>query len=72
MRKEMVAPLTCGIMVIVVLTLYGAAVIWAPLPWIVKIAASVMLVGVVGAMVYVLVQRHKEVEREADDDLSQY
>ena len=72
MRKEMIAPLICAAGFIGVIIAYGAAILWLPIPWGIKtvVGASMPLLG--AAMIYVLIQRRKEIEKEVEDDLGQY
>lgn len=72
LRKTMIMPILFGVIIILVALGYGAIFIYLPIPIIFKIVIAIVETSIAGAMVYVLIQRNKELKEEEKDDLSKY
>lgn len=72
MRKAMIAPILFGLLTIIIIAGYISVVLILPVPLIFKILAGVVVVAITSAMIYVLIQRNKEIKEENSIDLSKY
>ncbi|MDO5110971.1 MAG: hypothetical protein Q4E65_01570 [Clostridia bacterium] len=70
--KKMIAPIVISILVICYCVLYGILIFAMEMPAWVKIAGGVIMVGLIGTMIFVLMERMKEIRKGEEDDLSQY
>ncbi len=71
MKKKYIAPIVITILVIVYLCIYfGFLVYTSSLP--LSILFGCIGVGIGATMIYVCIQRIKEIRSKEDDDLSQY
>jgi hypothetical protein len=71
--KKLIAPIVISALILLYFIgfiVVAAATAWLPLGW--MIALAVVPLCLAGVMVYVLVQRIKEIRSGEEDDLSQY
>ena len=73
MKKAYVAPVVVSILLLLLMGVYAVIWIYVPLPFLwLKIGLVVAQVGMAGVLVYVLIERIKEIRSGEEDDLSQY
>ncbi len=72
MNREMVMPIVFGVIIIALAAGYALLLILVPLPMIIKVLAALMLVITAALMIYVLIERNREINEESKDDLSKY
>ena len=73
MKKKLIAPIIIAIMIVIYYI--GIAVVFsimADIPHVAKIAMFVVPFVLVGVMIYVLIERIKEIKDGEEDDLSKY
>jgi len=70
--KKKVAPIIIGIMIVLVLIMYIAAVMVISIPVFVKIIAGIVLMALIFTMVSVVMERLNEIEEGEEDDLDNY
>ncbi|MDD3186806.1 MAG: hypothetical protein PHD56_13400 [Anaerostipes sp.] len=73
MLKKLIAPILITIFLILYLIVYGTVVITIlPLPMAVRIMLGIIPLGLIGLMIYVLIERIKEIDSGEEDDLDKY
>lgn len=68
----MIAPIIFAFLSIAVVIGYAAVFLYLPIPMVLKVIIALIVLAVIVAMGYVLVQRGKELEEEDQDDFSKY
>lgn len=72
MKRAMIMPLVFGVLFILLITGYGFLFFLVPIPLAIKIIIALAVLGIAAAMVYLLVQRNREIKEEERSDLSKY
>jgi len=72
MRTSMVMPLVFGVIFIIIIAAYALLLFLIPLPLFIKLLIGLVVLGIASAMVYVLIQRSRELKEEEKIDLSKY
>lgn len=72
MKKTMIAPILFAFLTMVVVIGYAAIFLYLPFPMVVKVIIALIVLALVVAMGYVLVQRNKELDEEERDDFGKY
>ena len=72
MKKTMWAPIIFAALSVIVVIGYAAIFLYLPIPMVFKVIIALVVLALVIAMGYVLVQRNRELEEEERDDLSKY
>jgi 4-hydroxybenzoate polyprenyltransferase len=72
MRKTMIMPIVFGTLTILVAVGYALIITLIPIPLFVKIIIALILTALIIAMIYVLIQRNKELKQEESIDISKY
>lgn len=70
--RKMVAPLIIGIVCVLVLLIYLWMLQIPGMPSAVKAVGLVIILGLIGTMIYVTVERIREIRSGEEDDLSKY
>lgn len=68
----MIAPIFFGLLTILAIAGYAVVFLWLPIPFFFKILIGAGVAALAGAMIYVLIQRTREMEEEDKDDLGKY
>jgi hypothetical protein len=68
----MVAPIVITTLLSVYMLAYFFVLLSVPMPVFVKVIIGLIPLGLLGASIYVLLQRIKEIRSGEEDDLSQY
>lgn len=68
----MIAPIIFAFLTIVVVIGYAAVFLYLPIPMVFKVLIALIVLAVVVAMGYVLIQRGKELQEEERDDFGKY
>ena len=71
-QKKMIAPIIITILLSAYMLTYFFVLLAVPMPVWVKVLVGLIPLGLLGASVYVLIQRIKEIRSGEEDDLSQY
>ncbi len=71
-QKKMVAPIVITTLLSVYMLAYFFVLLSVPMPVFVKVIIGLIPLGLLGASIYVLLQRIKEIRSGEEDDLSQY
>ena len=72
MKKTMLAPIVFAALSVIVVIGYAAIFLYLPIPMVFKVIIALVVLSLVVAMGYVLVQRNRELDEEERDDLSKY
>ncbi|TVQ28462.1 MAG: hypothetical protein EA383_00445 [Spirochaetaceae bacterium] len=72
MDTRMIAPGFFALLAILILAGYAAVFLLVPIPLWIKVLFGLILGSFMAAIVYVLVQRARELKEEDKDDLSKY
>ena len=72
MKKVMIVPIVFAILTMLVVIGYAAIFFLAPIPMIIKIGIALLVVVLIGAMGYVVMERNRELAKEEKDDFSKY
>lgn len=72
MRREMILPVVFTVIFLIMTGLYAAIFFILELPVIVKIIIAALLLLLCAVMVYLLLERNKEIQEEKDNDISKY
>jgi heme A synthase len=72
MKKAMIAPIIFAVLTMVCVLGYAAVFLWIPLPLVVKVGIALVVLALIVAMAYVVVERSREIDKEEYDDLSKY
>ena len=70
--KKMIMPAVFALIFIAFVVIYALFILVAPAPLIWKILIGGLLLATAPVMVYVLIQRYREMKEEEKDDLSKY
>ena len=70
--KKLIAPIIIAIIVIIILFVQLAGIISTDMILQAKIPISIGLIALMGAVIFVLIERIKEVRSGDEDDLSKY
>ena len=65
-------PTVFGVLFILLIIGYSMIFLLFPIPLVIKIAIGAVTAALAAAMVYVIIQRKQELEKENQDDLSNY
>lgn len=71
-QKKMIAPIVITVLLAGYMLAYFLVLLFMPMPVWVKVLVGLIPLALLGASVYVLVQRIKEIRSGEEDDLSQY
>lgn len=71
-QKKMIAPIVITILLSAYMLAYFFVLLSVPMPIWVKVIIGLIPLGLLGASIYVLLQRIKEIRSGEEDDLSQY
>lgn len=71
-QKKMIAPIVVTTLLSVYMLTYFIVILSVPMPVWVKVLIGLIPLGVLGASIYVMLQRIKEIRSGEEDDLSQY
>lgn len=72
-RKKMVAPIIIAVLFALYYIFIGVMFLWAPeIPVLVKVLMVAVPLALAGTIIYVLVERIKEIRSGEEDDLSKY
>lgn len=69
---RMIAPTVFGILVVLFGAAYASIFLILPIPLVFKVLVAAAITGAGGTMVYVILQRKRELIEEDKDDLSKY
>ncbi|MDD3186847.1 MAG: hypothetical protein PHD70_01920 [Anaerostipes sp.] len=73
MIKKLIAPILITIFLILYLIVYGTVVItYLPIPMAARIMLGIIPLALIGLMIYVLIERIKEIDSGEEDDLDKY
>ncbi len=72
MKQTMIMPTVFGVLFILLIIGYSMIFLLFPIPLVIKIAVGAVVAALAAAMVYVIIQRKRELEKEDHDDLSNY
>lgn len=70
--KKMIAPIIVGVIILMIYTGYFCAAYFGGFPWYVLLIVGLILLAATGVVVYVVVERIKEIRSGEEDDLSKY
>lgn len=70
--KKLIAPIIIAIIVIIILFVQLAGIISTDMILQAKIPISIGLIALIGAVIFVLIERIKEIRSGDEDDLSKY
>jgi len=71
-QKKMIAPIVITVLLSAYMLTYFVVLLIVPMPVWVKVLIGLIPLALLGASVFVLVQRIKEIRSGEEDDLSQY
>ena len=71
-QKKMIAPIVITVLLSAYMLTYFVVLLIMPMPVWVKVLIGLIPLALLGASVFVLVQRIKEIRSGEEDDLSQY
>lgn len=71
-QRGIVLPALFALLFVVIAAAYGAVFLILPIPQMFKIIIAVAVGAIAVAMVYVVIQRNREIREEGKDDLSKY
>ncbi|HRX58716.1 MAG TPA: hypothetical protein P5075_08090 [Eubacteriales bacterium] len=71
-RKKMIAPIVITCLLAAYMLAYFIVLLAVPMPAVAKVLIGAIPLALLGASVYVLLQRIKEIRSGEEDDLSQY
>ena len=72
MDKRMIAPTIFAALALLAGAAYASIFLIIPIPVFFKLVVAAVILSVTGAMIYVIIQRKKELKEEDKDDLSKY
>ncbi|NCC87950.1 MAG: hypothetical protein EOM05_08805 [Clostridia bacterium] len=70
--KGLVAPIIITVIISLILVFYACIYMFAPIPTSLKVIISVVLLFLLGILIYVLIERIKEIRSGEYDDISKY
>ena len=71
-NKGLVAPVIITVIISLILVFYACIYMFAPIPTSLKVIISVVLLFLLGILIYVLIERIKEIRSGEYDDISKY
>ncbi len=71
-QKKMIAPIVITVLLSAYMLTYFFVLLSVPMPVWAKVLVGLIPLAMLGASVYVLIQRIKEIRSGEEDDLSQY
>jgi pilus assembly protein TadC len=72
MDKRIIAPAIFAGLAVLIGTAYASVFLILPIPLFFKVIVAAGILTVAGAMVYVIIQRKRELKEEDKDDLGKY
>ncbi|MCF7915684.1 MAG: hypothetical protein K9L66_11000 [Spirochaetaceae bacterium] len=72
LQKGIIVPALFGVLFLILCAGYAAVFFIVPIPLLFKLIIAVGLTALAVAMVFVIIQRNKEIQEEKKDDLSKY
>ena len=72
MKKAMIMPIIFSLLFVVCVSLYSLIFFVIEMPLLIKMVIFLVITGVAVTMVYLLIQRNRELQEEEDDDISKY
>lgn len=72
MHKSMIMPIVFGTLVMLFAAGYAVIFFIIPVPVFVKVIVALILTALAAAMIYVLIQRNRELKQEDSIDISKY
>lgn len=72
MDRRMLMPILFGLLFILVTGLYASVFIIVPFPLVVKVIITLVVAAFAITMIYLIVQRSREIKEEDKDDLGKY
>lgn len=72
MKKAMIAPVVFAVLTMLFVIGYAAVLLWIPLPLVVKLGIALIVLALIVAMGYVVIERSREIKKEEQDDFSKY
>ena len=70
--KKMIAPIIVGVIILMIYIGYFCVAYFGGFPWYVLLIAGLILLAATCVVVYVVVERIKEIRSGEEDDLSKY
>lgn len=70
--KGLVVPIIITVIISLILVFYACIYMFAPIPTSLKVIISVVLLFLLGILIYVLIERIKEIRSGEYDDISKY
>ncbi len=70
--KKLIAPIIVSVILIVYYCFFVAICLIITIPFILKLIMGIISLALAGVVIYVLVERIKEIRSGVEDDLSQY
>lgn len=71
-QKKMIAPIVITVLLSAYMLTYFLVLLSVPMPVWAKVLVGLIPLAMLGASIYVLIQRIKEIRSGEEDDLSQY
>jgi hypothetical protein len=71
-KKKLIAPIIITVLLVAYLVFYVYLCITTPISILLKIIGCLVLISLIGASVFVLVERIKEIRSGEEDDLGKY
>ena len=68
----MIAPVVFAVLTMLFVIGYAAVLLWIPLPLVVKLGIALIVLALIVAMGYVVIERSREIKKEEQDDFSKY
>lgn len=72
LQRGIIVPALFGLLFLIISAAYGAVFFIMPIPLFFKLIIALGLSALSVAMVFVIIQRNKEIQEEKKDDLSKY
>ena len=72
LQRGIIVPALFGLLFLLLSGAYGAVFFIMPIPLLFKLIIALGLAALAVAMVFVIIQRNKEIQEEKNDDLSKY
>ena len=70
--KKLIAPIIITVILVIYLIAYFVGIIFIPMNVLIKIVIGIIPIGGIGVMIYVLIERIKEIRSGYEDDISKY
>jgi len=72
LQRGIIVPALFGLLFLIISAAYGAVFFILPIPLLFMLVIGLGLAALAVAMVFVVIQRNKEIQEEKKDDLSKY